>query len=71
MACKQAMILSSDTLKQLRAYAITTRHPVRNKLIVLLSVRAGLRTGEIAILTWDKLFPRSPGFEFDEDCQFA
>lgn len=32
-----------------------TRHPVRNKAILLLSVRAGLRAKEIASLTWDML----------------
>jgi integrase/recombinase XerD len=53
MAGKQAKILSSDTLKQLRAYATTTRHPVRNELIVLLSAKCGLRACEIANLTWD------------------
>jgi integrase len=28
-------------------------HPLRNRLIVLLSVKAGLRAGEIANLTWE------------------
>jgi integrase len=36
-------------------FAETTRHPARNRLIVLLSVKAGLRAGEIANLTWDML----------------
>ena len=29
-----------------------TRHPLRNQVLVLLSVKAGLRAGEIANLTW-------------------
>jgi integrase/recombinase XerD len=52
MAGKQAKILSSDALKQLLAYASSTRYPIRNAAIVLLSVKAGLRAGEIAKLTW-------------------
>jgi integrase/recombinase XerD len=34
-------------------FASSTRNPDRDKLIVLLSVKAGLRAGEIANLTWD------------------
>ena len=52
MAGKQAKILSVDALNSLLAYASSTRHPVRNTAIVLLSVKAGLRAGEIANLTW-------------------
>ena len=52
MAGKQAKILSVDALDSLLAYASSTRHPVRNAAIVLLSVKAGLRAGEIANLTW-------------------
>jgi integrase len=53
MAGKQAKILSNDHIEDLLAFAETTRHPLRNKLIVLLSTKAGLRAGEIANLTWD------------------
>src|SRR3954463_13253439 len=53
MAGKQAKILSSDDLKDLLAYASATRYPDRHTVIVLLSVNAGLRAGEIAKLTWD------------------
>ena len=52
MAGKQAKILSSDAIDQLLAYASSSRYPVRNTVIVLLSVKAGLRAGEIAKLTW-------------------
>jgi integrase len=34
------------------AYLSTTRHPERNRLIFLLSVKAGLRAKEVARLTW-------------------
>jgi integrase len=35
------------------AFVDCTRHPIRNRVIVLLSAKAGLRAGEIASLTWD------------------
>jgi integrase/recombinase XerD len=53
MAGRQAKTLSSDHLSDLLLFADSTRNPVRNRVIVLLSVKAGLRAGEIANLTWD------------------
>jgi integrase len=53
MAGKQAKILSNEQVDDLLHYAAHTRWPARNRLIVLLSVKAGLRAGEIANLTWD------------------
>ena len=53
MPGKQAKILSEDDLQDLLVYASTTRNPIRNRVIVLLSAKAGLRAGEIASLTWD------------------
>jgi len=53
MAGKQAKILSDRDLKDLLAYASSSRYPKRNTVIVLLSVKAGLRAGEIAKLTWE------------------
>jgi len=53
MPGKQAKILSATQIDDLLLFASTTRHPLRNRVIVLLSVRAGLRAGEIAALTWD------------------
>ena len=53
MAGKQAKILSEDDLQDLLIYAAASRNPVRNRVIVLLSAKAGLRAGEIANLTWD------------------
>lgn len=52
MAGKQAKILSSDAIDQLLAYASSSRYPLRDSVIALLSVKAGLRAGEIAKLTW-------------------
>ena len=53
MLGKQAKILSSLNVTDLLAFADCTRHPIRNRVIVLLSAKAGLRAGEIANLTWD------------------
>jgi integrase len=52
MRGKQAKILSDDNFDDLLLFAETSRHPLRNKIIVLLSAKAGLRAGEIARLTW-------------------
>src|SRR2546423_13612333 len=53
MPGKQAKVLSKDDLQDLLVYASCTRNPLRNRVIVLLSAKAGLRAGEIASLTWD------------------
>lgn len=53
MAGKQAKILSDEQISALLFFAETTRYPIRNRVIVLLSCKAGLRAGEIANLTWD------------------
>jgi integrase/recombinase XerD len=55
MAGRQAKTLSSNHLNDLLLFADCTRSPLRNRLIVLLSVKAGLRACEIANLTWDML----------------
>src|SRR4051794_7641508 len=52
MAGKQAKTLSTDHIDDLLFFAERSRHPQRNRLIVLLSVKAGLRAAEIAKLTW-------------------
>lgn len=53
MLLRQAKILTKEQADLLLIYAGSTRHPQRDRLIVLLSVKAGLRAGEIAGLTWD------------------
>ena len=53
MPGKQAKILSVGDVSDLLVFAACTRHPIRNRVIVLLSAKAGLRAGEIASLTWD------------------
>jgi integrase len=53
MSGRQAKILSKDSCDDLLVFASTTRHPLRDRLIVLLSIKAGLRAAEIANLTWE------------------
>jgi integrase len=52
MAGKQAKILSLEAIEDLLFFAETTRHPNRDRVVVLLSFKAGLRAAEIANLTW-------------------
>jgi integrase len=53
MAGRRAKILSSTDVDDLLLFASCTRNPLRNRVIVLLSAKAGLRAHEIASLTWD------------------
>jgi hypothetical protein len=43
MVSKRAKILSPDHVEDLMVFARQTRHPIRNQVLVLLSVKAGLR----------------------------
>ncbi len=52
---KQARVLTQAEIKRVLTYCNGTKHPIRNRLAVLLSHYAGLRVGEIASLTWDQL----------------
>ena len=52
MLGRRAKILSDDNIRDLLAFTAVTRYPTRNRVVVLLSVKAGLRAGEIANLTW-------------------
>jgi integrase len=49
---KQAKTLSKGQVEAVLGYLAKTRNPARNKLIFLLSAKAGLRAKEIARLTW-------------------
>src|SRR3954451_12234368 len=59
MAGKQAKTLSADHIDDLLFFVERSRHPLRNRLVVLLSVKAGLRAAEIAKLTWDMVLDPS------------
>jgi integrase/recombinase XerD len=49
---KQAKTLTKGQVDAVLGYLAKTRWPTRNRLILLLSVKAGLRAKEIACLTW-------------------
>ena len=49
---KQAKILTKGQAEAVHAYLATTRHPERNRVTFLLSLKAGLRAKEIASLKW-------------------
>jgi integrase len=49
---KQAKTLSKGQVEAVLGYLAKTRNPGRNRLIFLLSAKAGLRAKEIARLTW-------------------
>jgi integrase len=49
---KQAKILNEHELHALLAWLDTRKHAERNRVIVLLSFKAGLRAKEIALLKW-------------------
>jgi integrase len=51
--------LSAADVNDLLVFASCTRNPLRNRVIVLLSAKAGLRAGEIANLTWHMLVDAS------------
>ena len=52
MLQKQAKTLSAAQVRAVETYLRGTRHSLRNRVILLLSLRAGLRAKEIAELTW-------------------
>ena len=49
---KQAKILTNKQQELMLGYLERTRYPLRNKIIFMLSYKAGLRAKEIANLTW-------------------
>ena len=52
---KQAKILSKAQQEAVLASLASTRYPARDRVIFLLSVRAGLRAKEIAALKWEMI----------------
>ena len=49
---KQAKVLSDGQVKAALAFLEGTRYPLRDRVLFLLSVKAGLRAKEIAHLQW-------------------
>lgn len=56
---KQAKILSDREHKQLLDYCNSTRHAIRNRVMVLLSFKAGLRAKEISQVRWRMILDAS------------
>ncbi len=52
MAGKQAKVLTDAQVRAVLNFLSTTRNPARNRVMFLLSLKAGLRAAEIAGLTW-------------------
>src|SRR6266436_7775975 len=52
MQGKQAKIVSPTQERAIVGYLDTTRYPTRDRVLFLLSMKAGLRAKEIASLTW-------------------
>lgn len=52
MAGKQAKTIADRDLRKVLAHIRRSRYPARDRVMVLLSVKAGLRACEIAGLTW-------------------
>lgn len=50
---KQAKVLSKPQIEAVLGHLGSTRHPERNRVIFLLSIKAGLRAKEIACLKWE------------------
>ena len=52
MAGKQAKILSQREIGQVLHHIKSGRYPLRDQVMFLLSIKAGLRAKEISLLTW-------------------
>lgn len=59
MAGKQAKVLTDGQLQTALRAARTTRYPERNRVMLLLSAKAGMRAAEIAGLTWPMILDAS------------
>ena len=52
MQGKQAKMVSPTQERAILGYFVTTRYPARDRVMFLLSMKAGLRAKEMASLTW-------------------
>jgi integrase/recombinase XerD len=62
---KQAKVLTSAQQNEVFKFLKTTRYSERNRIIFLLSFKAGLRAKEIASITWSMVIDSSGGIS---DC---
>jgi len=61
MAGRQARIITSSVLRRMLAHVRHSSFPVRDRVIVLLSAKAGLRACEIARLDWSMVLDAQGG----------
>lgn len=59
MPGKRARLLNDHQLALALRHVRQQRHPLRGRLILLFSIKAGLRAGEIARLTWPMILDES------------
>jgi integrase len=59
MSGRQAKIIDASVLRRMLAHARKTQSPERDRIIILLSVKAGLRAAEIAQLDWSMVLDAS------------
>jgi integrase len=59
MSGRQAKILTDKQIENLLAYTTSTKNANRDSIMVLLSIKAGLRAAEISNLTWDMIVDAS------------
>ena len=59
MAGKQAKLLTDDQQILLLTHVSSKRQPHRDRVLILLSFKAGLRAAEIAKLTWEMVLDPS------------
>lgn len=52
MAGRQAKVLTPHNVRRMLAYAGRSANPERDRVVILLSIKSGLRACEIARLTW-------------------
>jgi len=52
MAGRQAKVLTPHNIRRMLAYAGRSAFPERDRVVILLAVKSGLRAAEIAKLTW-------------------
>ena len=52
---KQAKVLTKGQIEAILGFLSKSRYPTRNRAIFLLSLKAGLRAKEIALLSWEMI----------------
>lgn len=64
-----ARVLEDGDVRRLLRHVLTQRHPSRNRVIILLSFKAGLRACEISGLTWSMVL--TPGLKLAPTIRIA